>query len=64
MSKNKEIQENNVKELQYSKEEILRSNKFAGIEKDLLNVLIGRDKKYTLEQCNQLLEKENERVIK
>lgn len=48
----------------YSKDEILSGNKFKSIEKDILTVLLEDKKKYSINQCVEILKKENRRVIK
>ncbi len=48
----------------YTKDEILSGNKFTSIEKDILTVLLEDKKKYSINQCVEILKKENRRVIK
>ncbi len=49
----------------FTKEEILRSSsQFTGCERDLLASLLGTGKTYTVEQCREILKKEERREIK
>jgi len=48
----------------FKKEELLASKQFIGNEKDILSVLLEDSKMYSIEECNKILKKEKERVIK
>ncbi|MPM69576.1 hypothetical protein SDC9_116524 [bioreactor metagenome] len=48
----------------YSKQLLLSSKSFSGIEKDLLSVLLADKKEYTMDECKNILEKEKGRKVK
>ena len=51
-------------ENKYSKQLLLNSKSFSGIEKDLLSVLLEDKKEYTMNECINILKKEKERKVK
>lgn len=48
----------------FEKQQILNSKQFTGSQKDLLTMLLEDNKTYSIEECNKILKKERERVIK
>lgn len=48
----------------YDKNQILSSMQFKGVQKDLLVALLDEDKKYSVEDCEKLIKKENGRRVK
>lgn len=51
------------KEIKFTKEQILKSNNYVGIEKDIIDALL-EDKNYTLEEVNGILEDFNNKEVK
>ncbi|WML35349.1 hypothetical protein [Clostridium sp. OS1-26] len=49
-------------EVKFSKEQIISSNKFTVIEKDILKAIL-EDKEYSLEEVKELLEEFNEKEV-
>ncbi|MBM7868874.1 hypothetical protein JOC70_000343 [Clostridium pascui] len=52
-----------VKEVKFTKEQILKSNNYVGIEKDIIDALL-EDKCYTLEEVKKILEDFNNKEVK
>lgn len=50
------IMDNNEEELKFNVDQILASNKFTYIEKDVLKTILNKTTRYDLEQVNFLLE--------
>lgn len=50
------IMDNNEQEFKFNVHQILASNKFTYIEKDVLKAILNKDTKYALEEVNYLLE--------
>ena len=68
MLKNKEevheTKEKKNQEIRYSKVELLESSKFSSIQIDVLRELLENNKKYTIKQCEEILNKEKERKVR
>ena len=68
MSKSKEevleTKEKKNQEIRYSKVELLESSKFSSIQIDVLRELLENNKKYTIKQCEEILNKEKERKVR
>jgi len=48
----------------FTKKQLLKSKVFTHIEKDVLNVILNENDKYTIEQVKKLLEKFKEGKVK
>lgn len=52
------------KAVTYSKERILASNQFTGVQKDMLVHLLDSEREYALSECMEILKKEEGRTVK
>ncbi len=52
------------KEVTFTKEQIIRSNKFLRIDKDILRAILEDGKEYTLKECHGILEKFKKKEVK
>lgn len=48
----------------YSKVDFLDSSIFTSMQKDILKELLENNKKYTIKQCEEILNKEKERKVR
>lgn len=62
MPKNKIIEENDVKEIKYSKEKIVLSKKYTS-NRDLLQVLLEDNKSYTFKEVEQKINEFKKRKV-
>lgn len=62
MPKNKIIEENDVKEIKYSKEKIVLSKKYIS-NRDLLQVLLEDNKSYTFKEVEQKINEFKKRKV-
>lgn len=51
-------------DIKYLKVDFLDSNIFSSIQKDILRELLENNKKYTINQCKEILDKEKERKVR
>lgn len=51
-------------DIKYSKVDFLDSNIFSSMQKDILRELLENNKKYTIKQCEEILNKEKERKVR
>jgi hypothetical protein len=64
MSKiNEQANKKNVEEIKFSKEQIVKSQRYTDIEKDTLNSLLEA-RLYTIEEVNKTLEEFNDKEAK
>lgn len=65
-SKGEPLETNKQKnqETKYLKLEILESSIFSSIQKDVLRELLENNKKNTIKQCEEILNKEKERKVR
>ncbi len=68
MSKSKEevleTKEKKNQDIKYSKVDFLESSIFSFMQKDILRELLESNKKYTIKQCEEILNKEKERKVR
>lgn len=53
-----------VEETKYTKEQILKSNRFTGVQKDVLHVVLDDDEKYSLQEVESLMNSFNAKEVK
>ena len=58
-----EIDIQTIKEPKYTKEEILKSNIFRNVDKDMLSVLLKEGSIYTIGECKGILKREAKRKV-
>ncbi|GEM_PF-4966205 len=51
-------------DIKYSKVDFLDSGIFSSMQKDMLKELLENNKKYTIKQCEEILNKEKERKVR
>lgn len=51
-------------DIKYSKVDFLDSSIFSSMQKDILKELLENNKKYTIKQCEEILNKEKERKVR
>ncbi|WP_291579556.1 hypothetical protein [Clostridium sp. UBA6640] len=52
-----------IEQIKFNKEQIVNSNKFTQIEKDILKALLD-DKEYSLEEANNIIDEFKKREVK
>lgn len=63
-SKGESLEKGKNQDIKYLKVDFLDSSIFSSMQKDILKELLESNEKYTIKQCEEILNKEKERKVR